>query len=233
MPLFVYGFYTSKNSNYNLLNFQYYVRFFSYGCRQLLNLDSGSNNTAVGYKAGSTNITGSENIFIGYEAGPTSGSVSNKLFISNGSDDTPLIYDDFSNNSVFINGTISSSDITSSGNITSLGNITSGSSFIIGNANISESELETIDDVTAGTVSANKAIVVDGNSDISGLRNITSTGTITANTMKANTFVDSTGDTFLYKDTANDIVYISSNSMLFYDSSTYGKDIVALSTGNI
>ena len=222
------------------------------GSDSLVALTSGDKNTAIGYKSGSTNVDGSGNIFIGYEAGPTSGSVSNKLFIANSADDTPLIYGDFSNNTVTVNdnlvitgtfsdgnytfdtngnvsglGTINSSDITSSGNITASG------SFIIGNANLSESELETIDNVTAGTVTANKAVVVDGNSDISGFRNITATGTITANTIKANTFVDSSGDTFLYKDTTNDIVHIGSNSMLFYDSSTYGKDIMASSTGNI
>ena len=89
------------------------------------------------------------------------------------------------------------------------------------------------DDVAAGTVSANKAVIVDGNSDISGFRNITATGTITANSIKTNTLTDSNGDRFLYKDTINDIVHIGSDSMLFYDSSTYGKDIMASSTGNI
>ena len=222
------------------------------GSDSLIALTSGSQNTAIGYKSGSTNVDGSGNIFIGYEAGPTSGSVSNKLFISNGADDTPLIHGNFSNNTVTVNdnlaitgtfsdgnytfdtngnvsglGTINSSDITSSGNITASG------SFIIGNANISESELETIDNVTAGTVIANKAVVVDGNSDISGFRNITATGTITANTIKANTITDSNGDRFLYKDTTNDVVHIGKNSFLFYDARTHGKDIMASSTGNL
>ena len=222
------------------------------GSDSLIALTSGSQNTAIGYKSGSTNVDGSGNIFIGYEAGPTSGSVSNKLFIANSADDTPLIYGDFSNNTVTVNdnlvitgtfsdgnytfdtngnvsglGTINSSDITSSGNITASG------SFIIGNANISESELETIDNVTAGTVTANKAVVVDGNSDISGFRNITATGTITANTIKANTITDSNGDRFLYKDTTNDVVHIGKNSFLFYDARTHGKDIMASSTGNL
>ena len=222
------------------------------GSDSLVALTSGDKNTAIGYKSGSTNVDGSGNIFIGYEAGPTSGSVSNKLFIANSADDTPLIYGDFSNNTVTVNdnlvitgtfsdgnytfdtngnvsglGTINSSDITSSGNITASG------SFIIGNANISESELETIDNVTAGTVTANKAVVVDGNSDISGFRNITATGTITANTIKANTITDSNGDRFLYKDTTNDVVHIGKNSFLFYDARTHGKDIMASSTGNL
>ena len=222
------------------------------GSDSLVALTSGDKNTAIGYKSGSTNVDGSGNIFIGYEAGPTSGSVSNKLFIANSADDTPLIYGDFSNNTVTVNdnlvitgtfsdgnytfdtngnvsglGTINSSDITSSGNITASG------SFIIGNANISESELETIDNVTAGTVTANKAVVVDGNSDISGFRNIKATGTITANTIKANTITDSNGDRFLYKDTTNDVVHIGKNSFLFYDARTHGKDIMASSTGNL
>ena len=54
-----------------------------------------------------------------------------------------------------------------------------------------------------------------------------------ANSIKTNTLTDSNGDRFLYKDTINDIVHIGSDSMLFYDSSTYGKDIMASSTGNI
>ena len=222
------------------------------GSDSLIALTSGSQNTAIGYKSGSTNVDGSGNIFIGYEAGPTSGSVSNKLFISNGADDTPLIHGNFSNNTVTVNdnlaitGTFSSSNYTfdangnvsglgtiSSSDINSSGNVTASGSFIIGNANISESELETIDGITAGSVSANKAVIVDGNSDISGFRNITATGTITANSIKTNTLTDSNGDRFLYKDTINDIVHVGSDSMLFYDSSTYGKDIMASSTGNI
>ena len=222
------------------------------GSDSLIALTSGSQNTAIGYKSGSTNVDGSGNIFIGYEAGPTSGSVSNKLFISNGADDTPLIHGNFSNNTVTVNdnlaitGTFSSSNYTfdangnvsglgtiSSSDINSSGNLTASGSFIIGNANISESELETIDGITAGSVSANKVVIVDSNSDISGFRNITATGTITANSIKTNTLTDSNGDRFLYKDTINDIVHIGSDSMLFYDSSTYGKDIMASSTGNI
>ena len=166
-------------------------------------------------------------------------------FIANSSDNTPLIYGDFSNNTVTVNdnlvvtgtfsdgnyifdsnGNVSGLGTINSGTITSSGNIISNGSIIIGNANITESELETIDDVTAGTVSASKAVVVDNNKNISGFN------TLSANTIQADTFKDSNGDRFLYKDIANDIVHIGSDSML-YDSSTYGKDIMASSTGNI
>ena len=216
------------------------------GSDSLIVLTEGNNNTAIGYKAGATNVTGSGNVFVGYEAGPASGNVSNKLYIDNSKTNTPLIYGDFSSNTVSINdnlvitgsfsdgnytfdtnGNVSGLGTINSGNITSSGSVTANSSFVIGNANISESELETIDGVVAGTVSAGKAVVVDGTSNISGFN------VLSANTIKANTFVDSNGEGFLYKDTANDIVHIGTNSMLFYDSSTYGKDIMASSTGHI
>ena len=43
------------------------------------------------------------------------------------------------------------------------GTTITGTSFVIGSADISEAELETIDGVTAGTVSASKAVIVDSN----------------------------------------------------------------------
>jgi cytoskeletal protein CcmA (bactofilin family) len=63
------------------------------------------------------------------------------------------------------------------------GTAITGTSFVIGSADISEAELETIDGVTAGTVAASKAIVVDANKDITGGRNITITGEIAAATL--------------------------------------------------
>jgi cytoskeletal protein CcmA (bactofilin family) len=63
------------------------------------------------------------------------------------------------------------------------GTAITGTSFVIGSADISEAELETIDGVTAGTVAASKAIVVDANKDITGGRNITITGEIDAATL--------------------------------------------------
>ena len=55
--------------------------------------------------------------------------------------------------------------------------------FIIGSANINEAELETIDAVTAGTVAASKAVVVDSNKDIGSFRNVTLTGELDAATL--------------------------------------------------
>ena len=48
----------------------------------------------------------------------------------------------------------------------------------VGSAVLNESDLEQIDDLTAGTVAASKALVVDANRDIATIRNITSDGTV-------------------------------------------------------
>jgi hypothetical protein len=82
-------------------------------------------------------------------------------------------------------GALNSGSITSgfgnidngSSTITTTGAITGGS-FVIGSADINENDLESIDGITAGTVSASKAVVVNTNKDITGFRNITATGTI-------------------------------------------------------
>ena len=63
------------------------------------------------------------------------------------------------------------------------GTAITGTSFVIGSADINEAELETIDGVTAGTVAASKAVVVDSNKDIGSFRNITLTGELDAATL--------------------------------------------------
>ena len=68
-----------------------------------------------------------------------------------------------------------------SGAITSGGVIT-GTGFTIGSAVIAEAELEMIDGITAGTVAASKAVVVDANKDAASFRNITLTGELDAAT---------------------------------------------------
>ena len=69
----------------------------------------------------------------------------------------------------------SNKDAASFRNLTAAGAVTAGS-FVIGSANISEAELEQIDGITAGTVAASKAVVVDSNKDADGFRNVTATG---------------------------------------------------------
>jgi hypothetical protein len=79
---------------------------------------SGSNNTFIGRQAGQFNSSGSSNVFIGNQAGQNE-SGSSKLYIDNSSSSTPLIYGDFSNDSVKINGNLYSTNglLVSAGNV--------------------------------------------------------------------------------------------------------------------
>lgn len=66
---------------------------------------SGTMNTAIGSQALWNNLTGSGNVALGYQAGYYEMG-SNKLYIDNSSSATPLIYGDFANNHVMINGNV-------------------------------------------------------------------------------------------------------------------------------
>lgn len=65
---------------------------------------NGSDNVAIGNLAGADNDGGSNNVFIGKFAGQGEGSVSNKLYIGNQSQFLPLIYGNFTDDSVKIHG---------------------------------------------------------------------------------------------------------------------------------
>jgi hypothetical protein len=75
------------------------------------------------------------------------------------------------------NSTVASSTTAVAGNLTVGGNLTLGSG-----AELSEAELEMLDGITAGTVAASKAVVVDANKDIASFRNVTLTGELDAAT---------------------------------------------------
>lgn len=53
------------------------------------------------------------------------------------------------------------------------GAVTATTSFIIGSADLNETDLEKLDGITDGTVAANKAVVVDSDKDASSFRNLT------------------------------------------------------------
>jgi len=63
----------------------------------------GAHNTYLGYKSGFSNVTGSNNVCLGYKAGFYE-TGSNKLYIHNEATVFPLIYGEFDNNLVRING---------------------------------------------------------------------------------------------------------------------------------
>ena len=90
----------------------------------------------------------------------------------------------------------SNKDYTGLRNVTATGAITAGS-FVIGDADINENDLESIDGITAGTIAASKAAIVDSNKDITGFRNITLTGELDAATLdiSGNADIDGTLET--------------------------------------
>ena len=66
----------------------------------------GGFNSYFGYLAGSSNVAGSYNVFLGNQAGYYE-TGSNKLYISNSNTSTPLIYGEFDNEYLEINGDLS------------------------------------------------------------------------------------------------------------------------------
>jgi len=103
--------------------------------------------------------------------------------------------------STIFNGNLSgttavlTSTVTAGGDITSSTDIIAGSEFVIGSARVDEAELEILDGATLstteinyldgttlGTVTASNVVAVDSNKDITGFRNIDTTGDITSST---------------------------------------------------
>ena len=76
------------------------------GSASLQKNTTGNQNTALGFGAGGSLTNGDNNIFIGYNAGNNNSfkSTSNKLVIQNDNSLTPLIYGEFDNKKITING---------------------------------------------------------------------------------------------------------------------------------
>lgn len=72
---------------------------------------SGNQNTGLGESVGYNNLTGSGNVFLGFSSGYNELG-SNRLYIENSDSSTPLIYGEFDNNKVKVNGNLSAEEIT-------------------------------------------------------------------------------------------------------------------------
>jgi hypothetical protein len=75
---------------------------------------SGDSNTALGREALTNNVSGSGNVAIGRHAGKSE-TGSNKLYIANTSTSNPLIYGEFDNQKLKINGELTVSDLAGTG----------------------------------------------------------------------------------------------------------------------
>jgi hypothetical protein len=86
-------------------------------------------------------------------------------------------------------------------------------------------ELNLVDGITAGTVSASLAVIVDSNKDITGFRNVTLTGELDAATLDISGAVDIAGalvthDDFTLTGASTGAVWDSSNNSLDFADST-------------
>jgi hypothetical protein len=76
-----------------------------------------SSNTFIGYRSGYSMTTGTDNVFLGYQSGYNE-TGSNKLYIENSDSSSPLIYGEFDNNFLRVNG-----DLDVTGNLTVSGTV--------------------------------------------------------------------------------------------------------------
>jgi len=129
----------------------------------------GSNNVYIGSYAGRLDTLGSNNVFIGYEAGRSEKS-SNRLIIANSRTSTPLIYGEFDNNLLHINGRM---EITDNLNVNGEINVNNNKITNVGNpVNSSDAATKAYVDllqnqinILKNTLSAGGMVVdIDGNS---------------------------------------------------------------------
>ncbi|MDA3886752.1 MAG: tail fiber domain-containing protein [Candidatus Delongbacteria bacterium] len=119
--------------------------------------NSGNNNVFLGSQSG-TNNTGSSNVFLGHNSGQNS-TGSNKLYIDNTNTNTPLLYGEFDNDLIRINGDF---------NVT--GNSSVGGTFSAGNTAITGTISSTSNISTSGGMLNIKTLqIADMGSDNLGL----------------------------------------------------------------
>tara|TARA_Y100000816_G_scaffold182089_1_gene131835 strand:- start:1256 stop:2959 length:1704 start_codon:yes stop_codon:yes gene_type:complete len=113
----------------------------------------------------------SENLFVGGDV-----SINKNLKIDGIFTDGNYTFD--TNGNVTGLGTVGCGAITSTGNLAVTGTITGDTSITLDNTTITTGELGVLDGVTPGTALGSKALILDSNLDITGLRNMTATGYI-------------------------------------------------------
>ena len=89
------------------------------GYQSGFNSSSGSNNTFLGNKSGFSNTTGSGNVFIGNGSGGLQVTDSNLLFIANSDTVSPLIYGEFDNGLLKVNGKVQIENVSKENTVTS------------------------------------------------------------------------------------------------------------------
>jgi len=120
----------------------------------------------------------------------------------------------------------STSEVTVNDNLTVTGTLTLGSG-----AELAESELEMLDGITAGTIAASKAVVVDGNKDAASFRNVTLTGELDAATLDISGNADIDGTTNLDAVDIDGAVQIDSTVTVGVDDTGYDVKFFGATSG--
>ena len=107
------------------------------------------------------------------------------------------------------------------------GNLDLSGTLTMGSAAISEADIEQIDDLTAGTVTASKAVVVDSNKDIGSFRNITLTGELDAATL------DISGNADIDGTLEADAITVDGTALSEYIADTVGAMVSSNTETNI
>lgn len=181
-------------------------------------------NVAIGAQAGYS-TTGAKNIFLGYSAGYNE-TGSNKLYIENSDIATPLIYGEFDNDKLRVNGTLEvSSTVKIEGGSPGAGKVLTSdanglASWQTPTAGVSQ--LSDLSDVNTSTATAGNILIGDGtdfeSKSISGDASLASNGALTI----ANNSVDGT-DIALGSDAQGDIMYYNGTDWVRLAAGTSGK----------
>ena len=113
----------------------------------------------------------------------------------------------------------STSEVTINDNLTVTGTLNLGSG-----AELAEDELEMLDGITAGTVAASKAVVVDANKDAASFRNVTLTGELDAATL------DISGDADIDGTLEADAITVDGTALATYIRDTVGTNMLSSNT---